>query len=344
MIALSSGYFTMRGETSLLSKKNKTQLLLDAGFDIVIEYPLYQLLNSSDFFGKNAINILSKTNITHLAFGIESNNLNDLIQIQNIMDTNEFKKLLNSKLNNKISYKKAIQDTLNEISDFDNNSVDIIMQSNNTLALGYLKALQKHPNIEPFTIKRYGNNEENLTLHNFPSGTALRENYLNNVDISPYLPYEKTKLSNFNNYELKFQTIIENLFLNDSNSYQNYLHINEGIENYIFKNYNKDLSTTENIDYLANKIYSKTRIRRTLLSMILQLPKDLNFDVNNIRILGFSKKGQEYLKYINGNLILNIAKSDDILLKYELKASKLYDILTNGNCFIEEFKFPLKGE
>ena len=63
LIALSSGYFTMRGEISLLSKKTKTKLLLDAGFDLVIDFPLYLLLNSSDYFGKNGVDIHCVVNV-----------------------------------------------------------------------------------------------------------------------------------------------------------------------------------------------------------------------------------------------------------------------------------------
>ena len=343
LIALSSGYFTMRGEISLLSKKTKTKLLLDAGFDLVIDFPLYLLLNSSDYFGKNGVDILNRCNITHLAFGIEADNLDQLISISNLMDSNKFKKTLVNNLKNQISYKKAIQNSLTSLSDLDSNTIDILMHSNNTLAFGYLNALKNY-NITPFGIKRIGNLEENNQLDDFPSGTALRESFLSKQDISKYLPYNQNCLSSFDNYDIKYKTIVETLFINDPNKYSNCLHITEGIENYIFNNYNSGLSINENIQSLSNKKYTKSRIRRTILSMILQIPSELNYDQNQIRVLGFNKKGENYLKEISGNLILNISKCSNDLISIDLKASKLYDLLTDNNTYIEEYQFPLKGE
>ena len=78
--------------------------------------------------------------------------------------------------------------------------------------------------------------------------------------------------------------------------------------------------------------------------MILQIPSDLNYDQNQIRVLGFNKKGENYLKDISGNLILNISKCSNDLISIDLKASKLYDLLTDNNTYIEEYQFPLKGE
>ena len=334
----------MRGEISLLSKKNKTKLLLESGFDIVIDYPLYLLLNSSDYFSKNAIDILANVNITHLAFGIESDSIEYLQNILEISKSSEFQINLKDQLKEHISYKKAIQNALIKSSALTIEEINIIMHANNTLALGYLNALIKYPNIQPFAVKRVGNLEENQNLNDFPSGTALRANYLNNQDISNYLPYDPSMLSSFVDFQIKYKALIDNLFLTNAEFYKDLLHINEGIENYIFKHYNKNLSVNDNIQQLANKKYSKSRIRRALLSMLLQIPKKLDYVKNEIRILGFNKKGQTYLKQIQSTLVLNISKNKNVLFQFDIKASKLYDLLTNNNTHIEEYQFPLKGE
>ena len=78
--------------------------------------------------------------------------------------------------------------------------------------------------------------------------------------------------------------------------------------------------------------------------MCLQMPKELDFDNTNIRILGFNKLGEDYLKKIDGTLIMNISKNNNKLFEFDLKASKLYDILTENNTYAEEYQFPLKGE
>lgn len=344
MVALSSGYFTMRGEISLLNKINKTKILLNSGFDLVIDFPLYDLLNSSDYFGENALRILNDVGITDLAFGIEHENITILENIVNLMDSSSFNDLFREKLNTNISYKKAFEETIKSITNLDQNLIDITMKSNNTLALSYIKAIKKYPHIKPYAIKRHGNFEENTSLESFPSGTALRDNYLQNKNISKYLPYDTSLLSDLSLYDIRLKTLFDSLTLKKANHFQELLHINEGIENYILKNYDFKLSIDENLNNLSSKTYSKSRLRRTLLSMILEIPKNINTNQQTIRILGFTKKGESYLKHINGNLIMNIAKQSNDIIQLELRSSKLYDILTNQSNYKEEFKFPLKGE
>lgn len=344
MVALSSGYFTMRGEISLLNKINKTKILLNSGFDLVIDFPLYDLLNSSDYFGENALRILNDVGITDLAFGIEHENISILENIVNIMDSSSFNALFREKLNTNISYKKAFEETIKSITNLDQNLIEITMKANNTLALSYIKAIKNYPHIKPYAIKRQGNFEENSSLESFPSGTALRNNYLQNKNISKYLPYDTSLLSDLSLYDIRLKTLFDSLTLKKANHFQELLHINEGIENYILKNYDFKLSVDENLNNLSNKTYSKSRLRRTLLSMILEIPKNINTNQQTIRILGFTKKGESYLKHINGNLIMNIAKQSNDIIQLELRSSKLYDILTNQSNYKEEFKFPLKGE
>ena len=344
MVALSSGYFTMRGEISLLNKINKTKILLNSGFDLVIDFPLYDLLNSSDYFGENALRILNDVGITDLAFGIEHENISILENIVNLMDSSSFNDSFREKLNTNISYKKAFEETIKSITNLDQNLIEITMKSNNTLALSYIKAIKKYPHIKPYAIKRHGNFEENSSLESFPSGTALRDNYLQNQNISKYLPYDTSLLSDLSLYDIRLKTLFDSLTLKKANQFQELLHINEGIENYILKNYDLKLSVDENLNNLSNKTYSKSRLRRTLLSMILEIPKNINPNQQSIRILGFTKKGESYLKHINGNLIMNIAKQSNDIIQLELRSSKLYDILTNQSNYKEEFKFPLKGE
>ena len=344
MVALSSGYFTMRGEISLLNKINKTKILLDSGFDLVIDFPLYDLLNSSDYFGENALRILNDVGITDLAFGIEHEDISILENIVNLMDSSSFNDSFREKLNTNVSYKKAFEETIKSITNLDQNLIEITMKSNNTLALSYIKAIKKYPHIKPYAIKRHGSFEENSSLESFPSGTALRDNYLQNKNISKYLPYDTSLLSDLSLYDKRLKTLFDSLTLKKANQFQELLHINEGIENYILKNYDLKLSVDENLNNLSNKTYSKSRLRRTLLSMILEIPKNINPIQQTIRILGFTKKGESYLKHINGNLIINIAKQSNDIIQLELRSSKLYDILTNQSNYKEEFKCPLKGE
>ena len=58
-----------------------------------------------------------------------------------------------------------------------------------------------------------------------------------------------------------------------------------------------------------------------------------NKDINYIRVLGFSSKGQKYLnkikKEINIPIITNINKRNINLLETEIKVDLIYNLLTN---------------
>ena len=74
LIAITSTSFTMRGDISVIDKFTKTDQLLDAGIDIILELPFTLALQSADYFAKNAIEILNGIKITDLVFGSEIDN------------------------------------------------------------------------------------------------------------------------------------------------------------------------------------------------------------------------------------------------------------------------------
>ena len=69
------------------------------------------------------------------------------------------------------------------------------------------------------------------------------------------------------------------------------------------------------------------------------LRSDNNLNMDYIKILGFNTKGQEYLNSIRKNLNISIkANHDSKIYEYELRASLIYDILTNSNTYDFEIK------
>ena len=120
----------------------------------------------------------------------------------------------------------------------------------------------------------------------------------------------------------------------------NIMLVNEGIEHYIIKLLNYNLTFDENINALANKKYSKSRIRRTLLSMFLKIPNIIEENIP-LRILGFSKLGEQYLNKLN-NIIVNIKQVNSYYIEQEIKLAKLYSLITNSDITITEYMFPRK--
>ncbi|MBR2891603.1 MAG: nucleotidyltransferase family protein [Bacilli bacterium] len=341
-IAVCSGYFSMRGEISVLPKLEKTEILLKSGFDLIIDLPLYSSLNSSLKFGENSIYLLNQAKITDLVFGIEEGSKEDLEKILEIEKNSLFKETLISNLNTEYSYKKAYSKTILNLS-HDQRLYQLSLLPNITLALDYIRIIHtKYPHIQIHTIQRIGNNDNSIELTSIPSGSALREAIKNHIPIDQYINYNSDKLINLTTSNQILTSLLHSLIITNNDHFKNIHLVSEGIENYILNNIDVNIDYEQNINKLANKKYTKSRIKRTIISMLLNLEGNITEDLP-LRVLGFSKKGENHFKNLrNVNLCNNIKTIDSKYFDYELKASKLYNIITKSNSYKNEFKFPIK--
>ena len=58
-IAVISGNFTQRGDTSIIDKWKKAEMALENGIDLVIELPILYAVSSAENFADGAIKILN---------------------------------------------------------------------------------------------------------------------------------------------------------------------------------------------------------------------------------------------------------------------------------------------
>ena len=103
-IAIISSSFTMRGEISVLDKFEKTKQCLKNKIDIILELPFAYAVNSSDYFAHYAIKILNEFKISHLAFGSEIGNIEELKDIYKITKSFEYNDLIEKELAKGSSY------------------------------------------------------------------------------------------------------------------------------------------------------------------------------------------------------------------------------------------------
>ena len=113
----------------------------------------------------------------------------------------------------------------------------------------------------------------------------------------------------------------------------NYLDVNEGIDNLLKKIILECNSLEELIKKLKTKRYTYNRLNRMFIHIILGLKKDYPNE-EYLRILGFNNKGQEYLKK---NKIKENYKGTRCY-HMELKGSCLYDMLSNQDTYHLEIK------
>ena len=274
IIAIISTNFTQRGDISLLNKWNKTTICLNEGIDLVIELPTLYATQSADIFAYGALSILNKFKIDTLVFGSETNDIDYFTTLANIQINNpKYPELVKNYLSLGLNYPTAMSKALKELT---NTKID---KPNDLLALSYIKEIIKnnYP-ITPISIKRtndyHSNSLQNNT--NIINASLIREMFLNNQDISPYIPNNTKELlyqylSLNNAYSLLKYNII-----NNENNLSTFLDIEEGLDKRILKYLDTSHTWIDLVNNLKTKRYTYNKINRTLLHLLLNIKKEEN--------------------------------------------------------------------
>lgn len=354
VVAVISGNFTQRGNTSLVNKWIKTDMALQSGVDIVIELPTVYSISSAENFAEGAIKILDSLKIVDtLCFGTETADFAALNNIANVLynEPKEYVSLLNHELGKGVSYPKARESALmmylNDIKRYAN----ILSGSNNILAIEYLKALKKlKSSMRPFSVQRkkvYYNDEK--IVDEFASSTAIRklvsrEQYDEIRKVVPTSSYmllkEEIRKGSFVLDILKFEKeILYNLRKMTVSEIAQLPDVTEGLEHVIKNAANSCNSILDLMDIVKSKRYTQTRIQRILLYALLGITKK---DMANarkvtpyVRVLGFNKNGREMLSEIckenrRINMITSVKKFEELNLNKTLKEMLDKDIFATN--------------
>lgn len=354
VVAIITGNFTQRGNTSLVNKWVKTDMALQSGVDIVIELPTVYSISSAENFAEGAIKILDSLKIVDtLCFGTETADFAALNNIANVLynEPKEYVSLLNHELGKGVSYPKARESALmmylNDIKRYAN----ILSGSNNILAIEYLKALKKlKSSMRPFSVQRkkvYYNDER--IVDEFASSTAIRklvsrQQYDEVRKVIPTSSYmllkEEIRKGNFVLDILKFEKeILYNLRKMTISEIAELQDVTEGLEHVIKNAANSCNSILDLMDMVKSKRYTQTRIQRILLYALLRITKK---DMSNarkvtpyVRVLGFNKNGREMLSEIckenrRINMITSVKKFEELNLNKTLKEMLDKDIFATN--------------
>ena len=324
IILVVSGYYTERGEISVITKEDKTKLALDYGVDIVLELPFVYSTQSADKFASYSLKILDELNVDYIVFGSECNDiklLNSIVDKQ--INDSKYDENVKYYLDQGLNYPTAMSKALGNVS---------ISDPNDLLGISYIKAIKTNDyDITPVTIKRTSDYHDTNSNEDIISASNIREKIKNNNDINEYVPSEVLD---------KITTIDENkLFellkykINTDNDLSRYLTVDEGIENKLKKVINECNNINELIDKIKTKRYTYNKINRMFIHILIGLLKsDNNLKVDYIRVLGFNTKGQAYLNGLKKDRnIPFVLDHESRVYEYELKASTIYDMLCNTN-------------
>lgn len=346
-IAIISSSFMMRGDPMIMDKFTKTKILLKENIDLVLELPTICGVNNSDYFCENTINILKRFKVTDLCFGAETEDINELHKLVQLNNSADFNKLIKVYLDKGFSYSTSANKAIFELTN-DLNLASSFALPNNTLGIGYLKAIN-NSNIKPHIIKRVDNNyfDKEINETKFNSATAIRLELKNNNLITNYIPNYEYNFYNPTILENNLYKLLQYKLITDIN-FNNIKGINEGIENRLISFINED-----NYDNFINKAITKrypiNKIKRLIIYILLDISK--KYENNNdyyLRVLGMNDVGKKHISNLDKDtkkeIITSFKNINNDLVNFELKATKLYGIITNNfDIYKEEFNIPYKN-
>ena len=379
-VAVMSGDFVQRGEPAVLDKYTRTSMALNSGVNLVVELPVNYAVSSAESFAAGALKVLDYIKADSIAFGSESGDIERLSKLAHILCDNEdtlYKEISKYTVNG-ISYAAARQKVVEKLTDKD--TAEMLTSSNNILAVEYLKAIIKNNYaIKPYTVQRRGDSYNDTDIRSeYASATALREN-LKVDNISEYIPVKAGLiLSSNTNYiypdditEVLFTRLLDILFASnyDKNVFienvMQYPDVSKEIAGRLYKSAMDMITRTvpqrsESKDnwafsfgslceHIKTKEVPLSRIKRALVRITLGLDKKHMEKYENepyIRVLGFDKKGQEYLSYIRKNvevsLITKTADYKEMLLD-DIHAANIYNMIAAGKYGVKELGDFVRG-
>lgn len=340
VIVIMSGNFTQRGEAAILDKWTRSRLAVENGVDLVLELPFAYAVNSAEHFARGGVRILDALGcVTHLGFGAEADSLEDLQRAASILteEDEEFQKQMRVFLSEGLTYAKAREKALR--FKLGETSGDFLRFPNNILAMEYLKQLKLSESpIIPIMVNRKGAGyHATAAKDGFASATAIRE-HLSEEERKSYVPQnvsdELDKRICVNDY---FSLIQAQVLNRSSEELAEIFSVSEGLENRMKEQIRRSSDLDDFVEKVKSKRYPETRIRRILCQMLVGLT-DFQ-DEYYARLLAASSKGTKLLKSIKKNsdipIITNINKNSQLpaLVKYDIMASDLYNIITGADLY-----------
>ena len=359
-VAIMSGNFAQRGNTSIIDKWSKAKSAIECGVDLVVELPVLYSTSSAENFAEGAIKILDSLKVVdYLSFGAETADINLLNNIATVLneEPKEYKSLLSEELKKGLSYPKARENALmiylNDIKKYSN----VLSSPNNILGIEYIKAVKRFSSsMEICTIQRKGQGYNDISVPGGENASAAAiRNMLTGdkrgdeaVDRIPACARDIFREAVDNgmimtpddfSYLLNYK--IYSIMRDDSALLLNYSDVGMQLANKISRLYGKehfDGSWKELIMKLKSRELTYTRISRALTHILLDIKLDAwNNPPQYARILGFDKAGSDYLKAIRKTcaipLITKVA-DESWLLKDDIYAADVYNQTVFEKCGI----------
>lgn len=373
-VAVMSGNFVQRGEPAVTDKYSRCAAAVNSGVNLVVELPSYYALSSAEGFAAGAVKTLSALGADFMAFGSECGDIEKLKKIAEILadEPEEYKNDLKKYISAGASFPEARCMALKNLLPENAEIAAMLESPNNILGIEYLKEIiRRSHKIIPITFPRHIAGFHDTDFHSaFASASAIRlaleekpdnpeESRLNSVlpqsmydiihenlnkkcpvftdDFSTLLSYRLSLIFHLNGYDKT--KVCEALC--------EYSDVSADLANRIFSNFTGEESISSLISKIKTRQYTYSRVSRCLMHILLEIKaSDASkySDAPYIRVLGFDKKGQDYLRQIKKTCpVPVITKTAGFreLLSQDIYRSGVYNQILRqkfGYCAKDEFR------
>lgn len=340
VIAVMSSSFVQRGEPAIIDKWTRSKQAVQYGIDIVIELPFVYSVQSADYFAKGAIDLLYHAGVTDIVFGSECGDIEIFKEIAIATSNNEqqYNDYVKEYMNEGLRYPDACNQALSKLLNKE------VRTPNDLLGLCYVKEIinNDYPIISHCILRT--NDYHSQELSNIASATSIRKALLDNIDVSRSLPFIEDYQKHLNTLEDFYPYLKYKVLTSSQEELKNIHLVDEGLENRMKQQILSCHSMNEFIDSLSSKRYTKVRIQRMIIHLLLNNTKDeikKAMNIDYLRILACSKNGREYLKILKKtndyNLVSNYTSYTHPALDIEAKATSLISLINKD--INEEYKY-----
>ncbi|MDE5884916.1 MAG: nucleotidyltransferase family protein [Oscillospiraceae bacterium] len=341
IIAVLSDNFVQRGDAAVLHKFDRARLAIQSGVDLVLELPVLCSCAPAEVYASGAVGLLQKLNILDmLSFGCSVEDpriFREFLEISDLIlesHSEELREFLKSGYSYPASVSKLCRIYHPE-------HVGLLDDPNNLLGLEYVRAMRKlHCNWEILTIPRQQvSHDSPIPGKDFASASYLREvilkknnlNFLNILD--HYMPESvqdvlEIKIREKQLASLHFleQAILYRLRVISESELLQLPDMTPSLAGRFLK-YRNVLNLEEFFRNVRTKCFTMARIRRILVSMLLDLQQrevqQLRENPPYVRILALNQKGSELLRILRETSEIPLGTSLRKLSKLNPQAEKL---------------------
>lgn len=344
IIGVMSGNYVQRGEPAILNKGLRTEIALRCGLDLVVELPVCWSVTSAELFAKAAVFLLHACGCVELmSFGSECGDLERMQLLAAELKQDVFDRKLKKMMVNGVSYARAAGAAVKAL--YGDEQAELLLSPNNVLAVEYLKALDYFGSaIKPVTVRR----DTAAGGEAYTSSDVRKKIFEGKLAcIEEMLPRESFQLISRAVAEgscpvrLPEVSLLSYLRRLTPELLRCYTASDEGLHFRVFHCIQKTNTLQELYHTIKCKRYPLARIRRILLSAYLDLNlAEMPEMPPYIRILGFSRKGEEILRMMKKTALLPIlslkkhfaAADENIRRTYdkECLASDLYQLMASN--------------